>query len=71
VTLAIFLDPIGERPEAPVFPLLDRAALAFELGGDCVGNGFDLLLRDIVACNEHTFIKWHVWSLWLEAQDRA
>ena len=37
----------------------------FELGGGEIRDGLDLLLRDVVACNEHAFIERHVWSLWL------
>ena len=56
VALAVLLDPVGQAAQAPVFALLDRAALGFELGGDPVGDAFDLLLRDVVACDQHAFI---------------
>ena len=63
--LAVLFDAVGEGAQAPVFALLDLAALALELGGDGVGYGFHLLLSHVVASDEHAFIQWHVWSLWL------
>ena len=69
--LAVLLDAVGQAAQAPVFALIHRAALGLELSGDLVGDGLDLLLRDLVACYQHTFIKWHVNSPWLEAQNWA
>ena len=59
VALAVLLDPVGQAAQAPVFALLDRAAVGFELGGDVVGDALDLLLRDVVACDEHGFVERH------------
>jgi hypothetical protein len=56
VALAVLLDPVGEAAQAPVFALLDRAAIGFEFGADLVGDRLDLLLRDVVPCDEHGFV---------------
>ena len=54
--LAVLLDAVGEAAQAPVFALLHLAALLGDDGGDQLGDRLDLLLRDVVACNEHAFI---------------
>ena len=56
VALAVLLDPVGQAAQAPVFALLDGAALGLQLGGDVVGDLLDLLLRDVIPCDQHGFI---------------
>jgi hypothetical protein len=29
------------------------------LAGDAVGDAFDLLLRDVIACDQHAFVERH------------
>ena len=65
VALPVLLDPVGQAAQAPVFPLLDLAALGGEVAGDVVGDRLDLLLRDVVPRDEHGFVKRHMRSLWL------
>ena len=60
MAFAVLLDPVSESAQAPVFALLDLAALGREFGGDVVGDLLDLLLRDVIPCDEHGFIQWHV-----------
>ena len=56
----------------PQYSRLDTApAISLELGGDGVGDGLDLLLRDVVACDQHAFVKWHGWSLWLDRPENG
>ena len=38
VALAVLLDPVGQAAQTPVFALLDRAAVGFELGADAIGD---------------------------------
>ena len=59
MAFAVLLDPVGQAAQAPIFAFLYAAALGLELGADLVGDGIDLLLRDIVACDQHAFIKRH------------
>ncbi len=59
VALAVLLDPVGQAAQTPVFALLDRAAIGFQFGANVVGDLLDLLLRDVVPCDEHGFIKRH------------
>src|SRR5680860_1150818 len=57
--LAIFLDAVGEGLEAPIFGLADLAALLLEQGAEGLHHGFDLLLRDVLARQEHVFVERH------------
>jgi YVTN family beta-propeller protein len=60
MALPVLLDPVGQTAQAPVLALLDLAALGGEFGGDIVGDLLDLLLRDVVPCDQHGFIQWHM-----------
>ena len=54
--LAVLLDAVRKAAQAPIFPLLDGPAVGLQLGADLVGDGFDLLLRDVVPRDEHGFV---------------
>ena len=54
--LAILLDAISKAAQAPIFALAHFATAFGQGRGDLVGNGFNLLLRDIIACDEHAFV---------------
>ena len=56
MALAVLLDPVGEAAQAPIFALFDSAAIGFELGGDGIGDGVGLCLRDLAPCDHHGFI---------------
>ncbi len=72
MALAVLLDAVGQASQTPVFALFYLATLGLELAGYAVGNAFDLLLRDVIACNQHAFIKRHTFhSPWLEARGTA
>ncbi len=56
MALAVLLDPVCEAAQAPVFALADHVPGRLELGGDGIGDTFDLLLRHVIACDQHGFI---------------
>ena len=68
MSLAVLLDAVGQGAQAPVLAFLDGTAVGFELGRDGISDGLDLLLRHVVPRDEHGFVEWHVWSLWLVAR---
>jgi len=49
VPLAVLLDPVCQTAEAPVFALLDRAAVGFQVGADVVGDLIDLQQLEVKA----------------------
>src|SRR5262245_34108541 len=58
--LAVLLDLVGERLDAPIFGLADPASA---LGDDLavfLCQRIDLRLRDILASQEDMLIEWHV-----------
>src|SRR5581483_8307939 len=73
VALAVRLHAIGQAAETPVFALLHRPAVAFDELADLIRQVFHLLLRDIVARDQHAFIERHVSGPfgWRPAQKRA
>ena len=69
MALAVLLDAVGQAAQTPVFLLLDagRAAdfvgrrrgdarFGVDLGADGRGDGFDLLLGHVIACDNHAFV---------------
>ena len=62
MALAVLLDPVGERTQAPVFLLGDRAAQTGDQFGELVGECLHLRRRDVLTRNEDVFVKCHVVS---------
>ena len=63
--LAVLLDTVSEAAKPPIFALADFTATFGQGRGDLFRDGFNLLLRDVIACDEHAFVKRHVHSLWM------
>jgi len=63
--LAVLLHLVGEPTQAPIFLLLHLATAFGDERGHLLGDRFDLLLGDVIACDEHAFVERHVISLWL------
>ncbi len=57
--LAILAHSVGEVAQAPVFPLLDLAAIVGDQLGKAVGESIDLCARYILACDEHILVERH------------
>ena len=56
MALAIFLDTVSQRPQTPIFALLDSAAIGFKLGNHSIGDGIGLRLRDLAPRDDHGFV---------------
>src|SRR6476661_2845661 len=66
MTLTVFVHAVGEIAQAPVFALLDFAALVGDQLGEGIGQLVDLGAGDILARDKHVFIKRHSFRpLWL------
>ncbi len=59
MTLAIFLDAEGEVLETPIFLLQHLAALFGDESFERLHEPFDLGTGDVLACDEHAFVKRH------------
>src|SRR5262249_18714147 len=59
VTLAVLLDPEREGPEAPVFLLLDGAALGGDQFSELVGQCLHLRRRHVLARDEDVLVQCH------------
>ena len=63
--LAVFLDPVGERAQAPIFLLLDLAAFGFDDGLQMGRERVHRLRADVLARDQHVLVESHERSfLW-------
>jgi len=59
MSLAALLDLVGERLQTPIFGLGDLAAAFLYNGGEFLGQGVDLRLRNVLTCKEHMLVESH------------
>jgi len=59
VRLAVLLDAVGERLDAPVLGLADGAAVRLDDALELLDQGLDLLCRNILACQEDVLVESH------------
>ena len=59
MALAVLVHAVGEVAQAPVFALLDLAALLGDQLGKAVGERVDLGAGNVLARDEHIFVKRH------------
>ncbi len=56
MALAVLLDLVGKRPQAPAFFLRDRSASVHDHFFEGFDQPFNLSGRNVLACDEHTFV---------------
>src|SRR5690606_26631498 len=67
VTLAVLVDFIGHRLDAPVFAVDDVAAIVSQHGTKMFDQPFGLRIRQVLTGNEDMLVKRHVHSLLYQA----
>jgi hypothetical protein len=55
----VFLNAIGEGLETPIFGLADLTTVFLKQGTEGLQKAFDLLGRNVLACQEHVLIERH------------
>jgi hypothetical protein len=60
VAFPVLLDPVGQAPEAPIFVLLDLAALAIQEGLEVGPHRVHQLPADVLARDQEMLVKSHI-----------